>query len=202
MARYIGPKNKKARRIGKDLELKSSGQKLQKRLGIPPGQHGRRGRRRISDYGKQLLEKQRVKWTYGVMEKQFRKYYQMALKKKGATGEELLRLLERRLDNVVYRLSLAPTRNMARQLISHGNVLINGQKVSIPSYLTKAGEVISLTPKALKIPHLQVLTREKKPDVPAWLSRKAAVGKIERMPGKDDLDPDIHKQLIVELYSK
>lgn len=202
MARYIGPKNKKARRIGKDLGLKSSPQKLQRRLGIPPGHHGRRGRGRLSDYGKQLLEKQRVRWTYGVLEKQFRKYFQKALKKKGATGEELICLLERRLDNVLYRLSFVPTRNMARQLISHGHIIVNNKKLSIPSYLTEKGDLVTLSAKALKIAHLQEYINDKKPSLPSWLSRKAVVGKVERLPEKDDLEPDIDRQLIVELYSK
>ena len=202
MSRYTGPKNKKARRIGKDLELTTSSQKLLRRLGIPPGQHGRRGRRRISDYGKQLLEKQRVKWTYGVQERQFRRYFQNALKKKGQTGEELLRTLERRLDNVVYRLALTPTRSMARQLVNHGHVRVDGKKVSIPSYATKPGNVISLSDKALKIPQTEALAKEKKPDIPAWLSRKAAVGKIERLPVREDMDADINEQYIVEVYSR
>jgi small subunit ribosomal protein S4 len=202
MGRYTGPKNKKARRVGKDLELTTSVQKLQRRIGIPPGHHGRHGRRRLSDYGKQLLEKQRVKWTYGILERQFRRYYLKALKKKGATGEELLRILERRLDNVIFRLSLAPTRAMARQLITHGHILVDGKKVSVPSYLTRSGEVITLTDKALKITNLQELVNDKKPATPAWLSRKAAVGKVVRMPEREDVDADINEQLIVELYSK
>lgn len=202
MARYLGPKNKRARRVGKDLELTTSIQKLQKRLGIPPGHHGRHGRKRISDYGKQLLEKQRVKWTYGVLERQFRNYYTKALKKKGATGQELLCLLERRLDNVLYRLSLVPTRTMARQLTTYGHVLVNGKKLSIPSYLTKIGDTVSLSAKAMKIPHLQALLLDKKPSFPAWLSRQAAIGKVIRLPNRDDLDADINEQLIVELYSK
>lgn len=202
MARNIGPKNKKARRIGKDLELTSSVQKLQHRLGIPPGQHGRHGRRRISDYGKQLLEKQRVKWTYGLLERQFRRYFNRALKKKGTTGEELLKILESRLDNVVYRLSLVPTRSMARQLITHGHVLVNNKKVTIPSYLIKTDDLVTLTDSALKIPHLQPLILDKKPNIPKWLSRKAAVGKVLRIPERGDIDMDINEQLIVELYSK
>lgn len=202
MARYTGPKNKKARRIGKDLELTTSTQKLQRRLGIPPGQHGRRGRRSLSDYGKQLLEKQRVKWTYGVKEKQFRRYFKMALKKKGATGEELLRTLERRLDNTLFRLALTPTRAMARQLISHGHVRVDDEKVSIPSFLVEKGQVISLSDKALKIPQVEERAKEKKPQIPVWLSRKAAVGKVERLPTRDDMDTDINEQYIVELYSR
>lgn len=202
MSRYTGPKNKRARRIGKDLELTTSTQKLQRRLGIPPGQHGRRGRMRISDYGKQLLEKQRVKWTYGVNERQFRRYFQISLKKKGATGEELLRILERRLDNVVYRLALTPTRAMARQLVTHGHVLVDGKKVSIPSFLTKPGNVITLSTTALAIPQVEALSRDKKLHVPAWLTRKAAAGKIERFPERQDIDADINEQYIVELYSR
>ncbi len=202
MARYTGPKNKKARRIGKDLELTTSVQKLQRRIGIPPGHLGRRGRRRMTDYGKQLLEKQRVKWTYGVLEKQFRRYFKQALKKKGATGQELLRLLERRLDNVVYRLSLAPTRTMSRQLITHGHIVVNGKKINIPSYQVKTGDIITLGNKAIKIPHLAALITDKKPLLPNWLSRKAIVGKVGRMPEREDIDADINEQLIVELYSK
>lgn len=202
MARYLGPKYKLSRKAGKDLGLTTAIQKLQRRIAIPPGQHGRHGRKRLSDFGKQLLEKQKVKWTYGILERQFRRYYLRALKKKGATGEELLRLLERRLDNVLFRLAFVPTRRMGRQLVSHGNVLVNGKKISIPSYLTKKDDLISLSTKALKIPHLQGLLLDKKPSLPAWLSRKATIGKIERMPVRDDLDPDINEQLIVELYSK
>ena len=202
MGRYIGPKNKLARRIGKDLELTTSAQKLQKRLGIPPGQHGRRGRRRTSDYARQLAEKQRVKWTYGVLERQFRRYYQRALKTKGATGEELLRLLERRLDNVIYRLGLTPTRSMARQLVTHGHARVNGKKVSIPSYLTRAEEIISLSDAALKIPQVELLSKEKNPTLPSLLSRKAVVGKVERLPKREDIAADINEQFIVELYSK
>lgn len=202
MARYLGPKNKLARKIGKDLELTTSAQKLQRRLGIPPGFHGRRGRRRISDYAKQLAEKQRVKWTYGVLERQFRRYYQRALKMKGATGEELLRLLERRLDNVLYRLGLTPTRAMARQLITHGHARIDGKKVTIPSYLTRAGDIITLSDKALKIPQVELLAKEKNPTVPDWLSRKAVVGKVERLPKREEISADINEQFIVELYSK
>lgn len=202
MARNIGSKYKKTRRIGKDLELTSSIQKIQRRLGVLPGQHGRRGRRKLSDYGKQLLEKQRVKWTYGVLERQFRRYYKKALKTKGATGEELLRLLERRLDNVIYRLALTPTRAMARQLITHGHVQVDGKKVNIPSYLTKAGNVITLSDKALKIPQIELLAKEKKPSIPGWLLRKAAVGKVNNLPERKDIEADINEQLIVELYSK
>jgi len=202
MARHLGPKNKLARKIGKDLELTTSTQKLLRRLGIPPGQHGRRGRRRISDYAKQLSEKQRVKWTYGVLERQFRRYYQRALKMKGATGEELLRILERRLDNVVYRLGLTPTRAMARQLITHGHARINGKKVTVPSYLTKSGDIITLSDKALKIPQVELLAKEKNPTLPHWLSRKAVVGKVEYLPKREDMSADINEQYIVELYSK
>ena len=202
MARYIGPKNKLARKVGKDLELTTSAAKLQRRLGVPPGQHGHRGRRRISDYAKQLSEKQRVKWTYGILERQFHRYYRRALKTRGATGEELLRLLERRLDNVLYRLGLTPTRGMARQLITHGHAQVNGNKVTIPSYMTKTGDIITLSGKALKIPQVELLAKEKKPTLPDWLSRQAVVGKVERLPKRDDIAADINEQYIVELYSK
>lgn len=126
----------------------------------------------------------------------------MAEKKKGATGEELLSLLERRLDNVLFKLALVPTRTMARQLITHGHVRVDGAKVTIPSYLTRKGEVITLSDKALKISQVELLANEKKPTLPKWLSRKAAVGKVERLPEREDIDADINEQLIVELYSK
>lgn len=202
MARYIGPKNKKSRRIGKDLQLTTSAAKLQKRLGVPPGQHGRKGRRRISDYGKQLTEKQRVKWTYGVLDRQFRKYFKKAAKTKGSAGEQVLILLERRLDNVVFRLALVPTRNMARQLITHGHIKVDGKKVTIPSYSTKIGNIITLSNKALKIPQIEALAKEKNPIIPEWLSRKAVVGKVDRLPERSDIDTDINEQLIVEFYSR
>jgi small subunit ribosomal protein S4 len=202
MARQTGPKNKLMRKIGVDLGLRSNPVKVAKRIAILPGFHGRKGRRKISDFGTQLLEKQKVKIIYGVMEKQFSNYFTTAARNPKATGSALLILLERRLDNVVYRLGLAPTRNAARQLVSHGNVKVNNLKVSIPSYSIKSGDTITLTDKALKIPYIEVLIKEKTQGIPAWLEKKAAVGKIARLPEREDITEDINEQLIVEYFSR
>ena len=202
MARYTGPKNKKARRAGTDLGLTTSGQKLQRRLNIPPGQHGRKRQGRQSDYGIQLAEKQKLKWMFGVLERQFVRYYKQATKTKGATGKMLLQMLERRLDNVVYRLNLAPTRQAARQLITHGHITVDGKKVSIPSYRLKVGQIVTPSPKAIGFSKTKQLLAQKEVTLPKWLIRKAAVGKIKRLPDRDDMDLNIDEQLIVEYYSR
>ena len=200
MARYTGPKDKLSRREGFDLF--SKGGKLT-RLTVPPGVHGPKGtRRRVSQYGKQLREKQKTKRLYGVMEKQFRKYVSVALKSKGNTGEALLSLLERRLDNVIFRLGFAPTRPGARQLVSHRHVFVNGKKVNIPSYQVKEGETITLSSKAIEIPAIRALLEVKDPKVPEWLLRKAAAGKIKRKPQREDITEPISEQDIVEFYSR
>lgn len=206
MARYTGPKNRLSRREGLDLGFKTVGSKahasLLRRLKVPPGMHGPKGRRRLSGYGEQLREKQKVKAMYGLLERQFRKNFERAKKWKGNTGEKLLQFLEERLDNVVYRLSLAPTRAAARQLVSHGHVLVDGKKVDIPSYLVSAGEVISLKPRALEIPAVAKMISAENVSVPAWLERKGPVGKVARVPERSDVSEDINEQLIVEYYSR
>ncbi|MBU0570321.1 30S ribosomal protein S4 [Patescibacteria group bacterium] len=200
MARYTGPKDKLSRREGADLFGK--GAKLT-RLTVPPGVHGPKGsRRRVSQYGRQLREKQKVKRFYGVMEKQFRRYVEKALKSKENTGEMLLSFLERRLDNVVYRLGFTPTRSAARQLVSHRHVLVDGKKVNIPSYQTSVGETIGLSAIALEIPSTKKLLKEKDFKVQSWLKRKAAVGKIVRLPKREDIVEPIVEQDIVEFYSR
>ena len=201
MARYTGPKNKLARKFGEDLGLKTNALKLAKRLNILPGQHGRKGRKKVSEYGKQLSEKQKVKMMYGLMEKQFHKIYEVATKTPSATGFALLRLLERRLDNVVYRLGFAPTRPAARQLVSHGNVTVNGKKVTIPSYRLQLNDIVALSDKATKIPVVADLLKEKT-NVPQWLEKKSAVGKVVRYPERDEIDAGVNEQLIVEFYSR
>ena len=158
--------------------------------------------RKASSYGKQLREKQKVKRIYGILEKQFKRYYERAAKFKGVTGEELLRYLEQRLDNIVYRLGLAPTRASARQFIGHGHILVNGRKVDIPSYQVKKGEVISLRPQALKIPIVKKVLEEKKPLIPGWLKRQGPAGKVVALPKRKDIVEDINEQLIVEYYSR
>ena len=181
MARYTGPKNKLARKIGEDLGLKSNPLKVARRLSIRPGQHGSRGRRKVSDYGIQLQEKQKVKYIYGILEKQLRRLYENASKNPTATGSALLSLLERRLDNVVYRAGWAPTRAAARQLVNHGHVLVNGGKMNIPSYRVQVDDVLNLTDKTLKVP---VVAEMLKADVapPEWIEKKQAVAKVARLP--------------------
>lgn len=201
MARITGPKNKLARRFGEDLGLKTNPLKLARRLGIPPGMHGRKGRRKVSEYGTQLSEKQKVKFMYGILEKQFRHLYEIATKTPAATGLALLRLVERRLDNVVYRLGFAPTRPAARQLVAHGNVNVNGKKLSIPSYRMEIDDVVTLSERAVKIPVVMTLLKENKA-VPKWLERKSAVGKVSRFPERGEIDAGINEQLIVEFYSR
>lgn len=201
MARHTGPKNKLARKFGEDLGLKTNALKVARRLNILPGQHGRKGRRKVSEYGKQLAEKQKVKFMYGLLERQFRKLYEIATKTPSATGFALLRLLERRLDNVVYRLGFAPTRPAARQLVSHGNVTVNGKKLNIPSYRVQLDDVVTLSDRASKIPAIAGMLKEKKA-IPQWLERKATAGKVIRYPERDEIDAGVNEQLIVEFYSR
>lgn len=206
MARYTGPKNRLSRREGTDLGAKTPGShahaQLLRRLNVPPGQHGSKGRRKASGYGIQLREKQKAKRMYSVSERQFRTYFEHAVKHKGHTGEALLLSLEKRLDNIVYRLNLAPTRAGARQLITHGHVLVNNQKVSIPSYKVKVDDIITLKPKAVEIPAVKKLLSEKNLALPEWLERKGAVGKVTRSPLRTEIGADINEQLIVEYFSR
>lgn len=202
MARYTGPKNKKARRLGVDLGLKTNPKSLERRLQTPPGQHGKKGLRKQSDYGIQLAEKQKAKISYGLLEKQFRKYYEVASRNSLATGEVMLSLLERRLDNVVYRLGLAPTRRAARQIVTHGNAVVNGRKLTIPSYQVKVGDVVTLSATGLAIPYVKTLQEAKDFTAPSWLEKKASVGKVLRTPNRGDITEAINEQLIVEFYSR
>ena len=200
MARYTGPKNRLSRREGQDLF--GRGNKL-RRAQVPPGQHGPKGIRRVSDYGAQLREKQKAKRQYGLLEKQFRRYYETASHNPGNTGSTLLSLLETRLDNTVYRLGFVPTRAMARQLVGHYHILINSKLLNIPSYQVRPGDVITLCPKALAMPVVKIRLEEAAQYVPpAWLSRQNAVGKVNRVPERADIDTSINDQLIVEYYSR
>lgn len=206
MARYLGPKLKLSRREGTDLFLKSGVRAIDTKckLETAPGQHGAR-RGRLSDYGVQLREKQKVRRMFGVLEKQFRNYYKEAARLKGNTGENLLVLLESRLDNVVYRMGFASTRAEARQLVSHKGVLVNGRVVNIPSYQVKAEDVVSIREKAKKqariIAALELAEQREKP---IWVEvdTKEMQGIFKRIPERTDLSADINEQLIVELYSK
>ena len=206
MARYTGPKNRLARREGTDLGLQTPGTnahaQLLRRLKIMPGMHGQKGRRKISDYGSQLREKQKVKRMYGLLERQFKKYFDAAARVVGNTGEVLLVTLERRLDNVLYRLNLAPTRAAARQFINHGHVRVDGKRVNIPSFLVKPGMVITPFDTMLKINAVKKLLEEKELKTASWLTRKGPLGKVVRMPKREDVTEDINEQLIIEFYSR
>lgn len=206
MARYIGPKCKLSRREGTDLFLKSGVRALDSKckLETVPGVHGAR-RGRLSDYGVQLREKQKVRRIYGVLEKQFRNYYSEAARIKGATGENLLQLLERRLDNVVYRMGFGVTRAEARQLVSHKAILVNGQSVNIPSYQVKAGDVVSVREKSanqLRIKNALDVAATRSPVAWVEVDSKKLEGKFNSVPERSDLSQDINENLIVELYSK
>lgn len=206
MARYIGPKCKLARREGTDLFLKSRARAVETKCNMekPPGQQGER-RRRLSDYGTQLREKQKVRRIYGVMEKQFRNYYKKASQQKGATGDNLLQMLERRLDNIVYRMGFGATRSEARQLVSHKAIEVNGRVVNIPSYQVSPEDVVSVREKSRKQLRIQsALALCEQYGFPEWLEvdAKAMSGVFKRMPERTDLPAEINEQLIVELYSK
>ena len=206
MARYIGPKCKLSRREGTDLFLKSGARALDSKCKLEqaPGQHGQR-RGRLSDYGTQLREKQKVRRIYGVLERQFSGYYKLAASQKGATGENLLQLLECRLDNVVYRIGFGATRAESRQLVSHKSITVNGQTVNIPSYQVKAGDVVAVREKSknqLRI--AQALDLAAQRGRAEWIEVDAEkkTGVFKNVPARSDLSADINESLIVELYSK
>jgi len=200
MGRYTGPKHRLARKEGVNLLDKSS-QTLLRRLNVPPGMHGKKRKKRLSEYGLQLREKQKAKTTYGLMEKQFKNLVQTVQLKKGDTKELIVALLETRLDNVIYRLGFAKTRFMSRQLVSHGHVLVNGKKLNIPSYLVKVDDVISLAPK-IQNNKVVLETNEEKEEVLPFLSKKGLSGKLVRMPKTEDLQVPFDLQLIIEYYSR
>jgi small subunit ribosomal protein S4 len=206
MARYLGPKCKLSRREGTDLLHKSRTRSLDSKCKLEkvPGQHvDRRGR--LSDYGLQLREKQKLRRIYGVLERQFRNYYQKAAQKKGSTGEVLLQLLESRLDNVVYRMGFSVTRGEARQLISHKAIMVNDQSVNIPSYQVKPNDVIAVRDKAKKQLRIQeALNVAEQYGIPDWLEvdTKKMLGTFKTVPERSDLPSDINESLVVELYSK
>ncbi|SHO54830.1 30S ribosomal protein S4 [Vibrio quintilis] len=206
MARYLGPKLKLSRREGTDLFLKSGIRAIDTKCKIDnaPGVHGAR-RGRLSDYGVQLREKQKVRRMYGVLEKQFRNYYKDAARLKGNTGENLLQLLEGRLDNVVYRMGFGATRAEARQLVSHKAILVNGKVVNIPSFNVTADDVVSIREKAKKQSRIKAaLEVAEQREKPTWIEVDTSKmeGTFKRLPERSDLSADINEQLIVELYSK
>lgn len=200
MARYTGPKHKLARREGVNLLEKTSAS-LMRRLNVPPGVHGKKGKRRPSEFGQQLREKQKAKVTYGLLEKQFRKIVDLASAQKGDTGELLLSLLERRLDNVVYRLGLTKSRMMSRQFVTHGHVLVNGKKMTIPSYTVNVGDVISLDDKIQKNPDVIKVIEENK-ETMGFLEKKGPAGKLTRLPVAEDIQVPFSTRQIIEYYSR
>ena len=207
MARYLGPKAKLSRREGTDLLLKSARRSIsdKAKFDSKPGQHGRTSGARTSDYGLQLREKQKVKRMYGVLEKQFRRYFEEADRRKGNTGSNLLFLLETRLDNVVYRMGFGSTRAEARQLVSHKAVLVNGKSVNIPSYMVKVGDVLSIREKSAKQNRIvEALQLAQQVGMPAWVDVNAdkAQGVFKAIPDRDQFAADVNESLIVELYSR
>ncbi len=208
MAKYTGASCKLCRREGEKLFLKGDRCYTQKcsvsKRAYAPGQHGQ-NRKKMSEYGIQLREKQKARRYYGVLESQFRKYFEMAVNKKGITGENLLKILESRLDNVVYRLGFASSRTEARQLVTHGHFLINNSRIDIPSYLMKPGDVVAINGESKASPKFKDLAEVAQSKViPAWLEldRENLIGKVITLPAREDIDLPVQEHLIVELYSK
>ncbi len=208
MARYIGPKCKLMRREGTDLNLKSARRALDTKCKIEnvPGQHGSGARKpRLSDYGMQLREKQKLRRTYGVLEKQFRNYYKEASRIKGSTGENLLQLLESRLDNVVYRMGFGSTRAEARQLVSHKAIMVNGKSVNIPSYVVQPEDVVSIREKSRSQARInEAMALAEQGGFPDWIDvdHSKFAGTFKALPMRSELPADINESLVVELYSK
>ncbi len=201
MARYTGPKSKIARKFGEPI---FGPDKAFEKKNYPPGQHGNNRRRKTSEYGVQLKEKQKAKYTYGVLERQFRKLFEAASRSKGITGEELLILLESRLDNVVFRLGIAPSRAAARQLVSHKHIVVNGNVVNIPSFQVKPGDIISVREKSKSLEVVTESLASKRYVKSPWLEWDDAslAGKFLNRPEREEIPENIKEQLIVELYSK
>lgn len=207
VARYLGPKAKLSRREASDLLLKSARRSIsdKAKFDSKPGQHGRTSGQRTSDFGVQLREKQKVKRTYGVLERQFRRYFAEADRRRGNTGANLLFLLEARLDNVVFRMGFASTRAEARQMVSHKAITVNGQAVNIPSFLVKAGDVVAVREKSKKQARvIEALELAKQIGFPGWVevSVDKAEGVFKKTPDRDEFGSDINESLIVELYSR
>jgi small subunit ribosomal protein S4 len=207
MARYLGPTCKLARREGTDLFLKSGAKALESKckFQVPPGGIKSERRQRLSDYGLQLREKQKLRRMYGVLERQFRGYYQQAARRTGATGEQLLKLLESRLDNVVYRMGFAATRAEARQLVSHKAIEVNAGIVSIASYQCRPGDVVQVRERARKQLRIQgALASATQAGLPEWVevNDKEMRGVFKTVPAREDVLPDVNENLVVELYSK
>ena len=207
MARYTGSVCRLCRREGMKLFLKGERCYTEKcaieKRNFPPGQHGKTRKAKLAGYGVQLREKQKVKRIYGVLEDQFRRYFESADRTRGITGETLLQLLERRFDNVIYRLGLATSRAQARQLVRHGHFLVNGKKVDIPSYSLRAGDVVTVKTASAKNPTIvHAMEEVKGRGIPAWLTFDDGTGKVMSLPTREQINLPVQEQLIVELYSK
>ncbi len=209
MAKNLDPKCKQCRRVGEKLMLKGdrciSSKCAMFKRNYPPGAHGPRGKKRLTDYGLQLQEKQKVKKVYNLLEKQFKITFTKAKKQKGDVGENLIKMLEMRLDNVVYRLNFASSRNEAKQLISHGHFTVNDQKINIPSYQTKRGQIIKIKPASKKLKLFTTVEEKlKKANIPGWLylDSKELSGKVLHAPGVDDVKEKVNTQMVVEFYSR
>ncbi len=205
--RHTGPKNKLARREGIDLGLKTQGSKAQaslmRRMNIKPGQKPNSRFRKLTEYGQQLREKQKLRRMYGLTESQLKRYFGEANRHVGNTAHYLIQLLETRLDNTIYRLGFAPTRASARQLVNHGHFTLNGKKVSIPSLHVESGNVISFrNEKTSKIPYVQEMLAQKDINIPSWLERKATNGKVVGLPEADTIGEDVNLQAVIEFYSR
>jgi small subunit ribosomal protein S4 len=208
MSRYIGPWSKIDRRFGVVISGKKSAGRILSRRNFPPGQHGRvKGRKRkLTEFGLRLMEKQKLKFLYGgIREKQFKRYFEEASKAKGNTGQVLIELLERRLDNVVYRLGMASTRRQARQMVSHGHILVNGKKVDIPSYRVNVGDIVELSPTSRDVPQFRENVENIDPrSVPHWLEldKENFRGKVIDLPKDVQLEVPVNLQYIIEFYSR
>ncbi len=205
--RYTGPKNRIARRENMDLGLKTTGSKSQalllKKINILPGQHGTKGRRKRSEHSRQLREKQKLRYTFGVTEKQLKNYFGKASRRRGNTAVFLSELLERRLDNIVYRLGFAPTRAAARQLVSHGHITVNEKKVTIPSFQVEVGENISFArEQSKKIPYIENYRAQTDVIIPEWLEVKKDAGSLTEVPNTSLLEKMINLRLVIEFYSR
>jgi small subunit ribosomal protein S4 len=205
--RYTGPKNKVSRREAADLGLKTVGSKahanLLKKINVSPGQHGARFKRKLSEHGRQLREKQKLRFTFGLTEGQLKSYFDKVTKKEGNTSVLLGEILERRLDNIVYRLGFAPTRAAARQLVSHGHIMVGGKKLSIPSYMVENGEKIQLNDvTATKIPYISQFREGNSAIIPDWFSVKKNEGVLNSSPTGDIINKQINMRLVIEFYSR
>lgn len=200
MARFTGPKHKLARREGVNILQKTS-RSLDRRLNVMPGFHGKKGRRKMSEFGLQMREKQKLKKIYGLLEKQFQRYVRQAEKSRGNTAEALIQLLETRLDNILYRLGLAKSRTMARQFVSHRHVLVNNKKVNIPSYKVRIGDTIALASTISSNPDVKALL-EVSSVLPEYIQKEGPVGKLVRLPTQEEIQNPVDYQLVIEYYSR